>query len=149
MKMQRKIAFFGYMVVSLLLTLFGVRYYFFNELMPYHLEALAVPWAELPGGVRFMLVEFMHGVGAGFLTLAVAMFVLLLVPFRRGERWADWTLPGLGLTILILLKIMLCRVVENTTAQPPTTVIWVALGVVAFSAIVTKCPCTCCNKNKE
>jgi len=149
MSLNNKIAFVCYLLVSLLLMGFGARYYFWNELMPYHLAGLAVPWESLPETVRFMFLEFMHGVGAGFMTISLAMLTILFIPFRRGECWANWTLPILGLTVLGLLANMLCRIIENTPANPPITTIAVAAGVIVLGAILTICPCKCCKTDKE
>lgn len=149
MTIKRKIAFGCYLAVSLLLLGFGVRYYFCNELMPYHLAGLAVPWETLPETVRFMFVEFMHGVGAGFITTALAMLAILFVPFRKGECWASLTLPTLGVTLLILLEIMLCKIVQSTPAQPPTLLSWTSMGVIGLGALLSLCPCKNCKKETE
>lgn len=149
MSIQRKIAFCCYLAVSLLLFGFGFRYYFCNELMPYHLAGLGVPWETLPETVRFMFVEFMHGVGAGFMTTALAMLALLIVPFRRGECWVNWVLPGIAFTVLISLAVMLCNIVNSTPANPPIALIWASMGVVGFAAMLTMFPCKCCKKDRE
>ena len=71
MTWKRKLAFVGYLAVSLLLLGFGARYYCGDELMPYHLVAMGVPWESLSESVRFLFKEFMHGAGAGFLTTSL------------------------------------------------------------------------------
>jgi hypothetical protein len=146
MTRKRLVAFVGYLAVSLLLMAFGFRYYFGNELMSYHLVALGVPWESLPDSVRFLFGEFMHGVGAGFMTVSLAMLVLLFVPFRRGERWAECALPVIGLTINGLLVTMLCSIMSHTAAEPPMGMILASSAVLVVAAGLTLLPCRCCSK---
>lgn len=144
MTCKRRIAFVCYLAVCLLLTGFGVRYYFGHELMPYHLTALGVPWASLPESVRFLLIEFMHGVGAGFLVLGLALFGVLAIPFRRGEPWADWLLPLAGLGMSASLVFMLCRVMGHSEARPPIGLLLALIAAQLLAAFLTLRPCGRC-----
>ncbi|RWU03272.1 hypothetical protein DWB63_11750 [Pseudodesulfovibrio sp. S3] len=149
MTMKRRIAFVCYLGVSLLLMGFGIRYYFGGELMPYHLEAIGVPWETLPETLRFMFLLFMNGVGVGFICVSAAMLVMLFVPFRRGERWADLTLPGIGLAVSGMLVVMMCSIMQHTTARPPMTMVLVTCGVLLFAAALTLLPCCRCSSGRN
>ena len=143
MTRKRLVAFAGYLAASLLLMGFGIRYYFGNELMGYHLVALGVPWESLPDSVRLLFVEFMHGAGAGFITVSLAMLVILFLPFRRGERWAELALPALGLIVNGLMSFILCGIMAKTAAEPPLEALMVSSGVIAVAAALTLLPCRC------
>jgi peptidoglycan/LPS O-acetylase OafA/YrhL len=149
MPMKRRVAFVCYLCVSLLLMGFGVRYYFGGQLMSYHLEAIGVPWESLPETVRFMFLLFMQGVGVGFICVSAAMLAMLFIPFRRGERWADLALPGIGLAVSGMLSVMMCSIMQHTTAEPPMTTVLVTCGVLLFAAALTLLPCCCCSSGRD
>jgi len=127
MNTKMKIAFACYFSAGLLLAAFGVVYLFRAEFMPYHSVAVGMPWADVPPNFKILIVALMRAVGGANIALATAMFILLIVPFRAGARWALWTVPLLGLLQCAGGLYAMSHVALNTTANPP---VWaVAIGM--------------------
>lgn len=76
--------------------LVGGVYLFSPMFMPYHAQIVDLTWEEIPERTRWLLLAFQHGSGAQGIALALSIVIIAWIPLRRGERWARWTLPGLG-----------------------------------------------------
>lgn len=137
MILPRKIAFFNFLIMAVVLFGMGSRMAFVDQLMPYHLDALAVPLASLPAGVQFMLLSFMHGFGIGAMSTSVALLVLLFGPYRDGQNWAPWAISGLAAMFFIPLAFLVHSVSENTAANPPLMMVFVALGLISLGTILS------------
>jgi len=95
--------------------------------MPYHAVAVGEKWAEVPIAFQVLTLALMRSVAGGFLAVAFLLLILLLVPFRRGQKWAQWTIPAGGLIISAGSLYSTVSVALNTSANPP----WIA-GVVGI-----------------
>jgi len=71
-----------------------------EEIMPYHQRVLGTTWDQLDPNLQALLLTFVHATGASYLVGAVAMWFLLLIPFRRGEAWSLWAIPVIGVGLL-------------------------------------------------
>jgi hypothetical protein len=78
------------------LLLQGLLYLTTPTFMPYHADALAVSWDDLPSHHRGFVLGVIRGMGAGSVSVAVALLLLLAIPFRRGDRWSHWAVPLVG-----------------------------------------------------
>jgi hypothetical protein len=81
-------------------------------MMPYHKQAIGKNWAEIDRGIQVIILALMESVGAANLGIGFIVLILLLIPFRRGEIWVNWTifLGGIflsGLAFLITFKVHL------------------------------------------
>ena len=92
------ISFISYSFVALVLVLFGSIYLARNQFMPYHAEALNLSWSELEEKMQVLIIALMRASG-GFLATGLAIFVLLIIPFRAGDTWAIYTIPAIGLCL--------------------------------------------------
>ena len=138
MSTRMKLAFSLYFLWSLLLAAFGFVYLLRPEFMPYHSVAVGMPWPEVPPKFQILIIALMRAVGGTIVALALAFFVVLLVPFRQGARWALWSMPILGLVECAGAAYAMSHVVLNTSARPP---LWAAMAggilmVVAFALSV-------------
>ena len=129
-----KVAFGCYFLAGLLLIGFGVVYLFRQEFMPYHSVAVGLTWADVPPSLQILMLALMKAVGGTTIAVAVAVYIVLLVPFREGARWALWAVPTLGLVESAAAFYPMSYVALNTTASPP---LWapatgVLLNVVAL-----------------
>lgn len=95
MKTRIKIAFACYLFVGLVSILFGLRYILASQIMPYHQEAVGVPWGDLPPRIQKFLLASLHGGGMSMILFGTSVLILLLIPFRRGEVWSRWALAVL------------------------------------------------------
>jgi hypothetical protein len=112
MKGRHKIGFGIYLLVAFFTIAWGFLYLFSHEMMPYHKQAIGKNWAEIERGVQVIILALMEAVGAANLIIGFIVLILLLIPFRRGEAWVNWTifLGGMvfsGFAFLITLKVHL------------------------------------------
>jgi len=88
MKIREKIAFVLYMINGLFCIIFGFRYLFCDTIMPYHQQAIGMKWTELEPGLQVLLNGLIKIAASCFFILGITTIVLLIIPFRKGERWA-------------------------------------------------------------
>jgi len=119
MNTRMKVAFACYFLAGLLLIGFGVVYLFRQEFMPYHSAAVGLPWADVPPNFQILILALMKAVGGTSIAVALALYIVLLVPFREGARWALWAAPSLGLVQCAAAFYPMSYVALNTTASPP------------------------------
>ncbi|WP_024587596.1 hypothetical protein [Aliihoeflea sp. 2WW] len=123
-----------YGLVVLLLALFGARYLLAMDLASHHAAALSISQPLAPGDwAVFRALYAMMGVA--MLGLAALLAVIVIVPFRRGERWARNTLTtvSVGFSVAafaILLNYYLATAQANVSAMVACLVA-IALAVAA------------------
>jgi hypothetical protein len=135
---KMKVAFWLYVVGGVLPGfVFGFIYLLRNEFMPYHAVAVGMAWSEVPGPFQILIIALLKGVGGAAVTLAVALLVLLLVPFRHGARWALWAVPSLALLNYITVANAMAHVMLNTPAVPPWNVTVFCTACIIVGAILS------------
>ncbi|NJL45230.1 MAG: hypothetical protein HC922_04710 [Leptolyngbyaceae cyanobacterium SM2_3_12] len=101
MNLYTRLAFGCHLVAALLLSLFGFVYLFRPEFMPYHAVALSRDWDAVERPVQILILALMRVVGGAWLATALAVMILLLIPFRQGAPWARWAIPAAGLVAAV------------------------------------------------
>ena len=119
MSWRLKVAFSCYLLDLLLLTVFALMYLLRSEFMPYHADAVGQSWAEVGPAFQILISALMKVTGGGWLATAIAIGVLLFIPFRKGMRWAYWAIPAIGLPISLSSLYATIYVAHNTPASPP------------------------------
>ena len=132
MPMRRQIAFVLYGLVGLVSLWLGHQYFFSNEFMSYHQEAVGTPWDKLPAAVQTLVLALMEVAGGGWFALFTLITALLLVPFRRGEHWARIMIPVGILTFYVPTLYATLRVLRDTPAVPP----WWGAAIACLAAVV-------------
>src|SRR5262245_57319253 len=89
-------AFVAHGVPAAGLLLQGLLYVTTPRFMPYHADALSVTWEALPPNYQGFLIGVIKAMGAGSIGVSLSLIVLLLIPFRRGDAWARWAIPLVG-----------------------------------------------------
>jgi hypothetical protein len=125
-----RVAFGCYLVPALTLLAFGVRYLTASQFMPYHAAALQRQWTDLLPNEQGVMLAALRGGGGGFLIGGVAIGLLLLIPFRRGELWAHRAVPGLVLLCASSALFTSLTLARMTPGSPP----WPLALVMAFLA---------------
>ena len=97
MRVRMKIAFTCHLLVTIVLVLTGALYLFTPKFMPYHSELVGKTWEQLDPSFQLLLLGFLKLSGGAVITIALAMLIILIIPFRQGIRWAKWTVPIVGL----------------------------------------------------
>jgi hypothetical protein len=116
---RNKIAFWCYVVALVGPGVFGVMFLLRSDFMPYHADAVGMPWSEVSAPFQILIMALLKLAGGSWITVAVAEFVLLLIPFRQGARWALWAVPSLALLHYAGVCNAMAHVTLNTTATPP------------------------------
>ena len=96
MTSKLRIAFFLNVLVSIALIAFGLRYVLSSQIMPYHLQVIGRSWNDLDPRLQMMLLGLLRLGGIAQLSTGVALGILTLIPFRRGQRWAIGPSPSLA-----------------------------------------------------
>ena len=87
--------------------------------MPYHSEALGVSWDELSPHYQGFVLGVIRAMGAGSVSVSLAVLIILFIPFRRGERWAMWAVPLIGMTFTLLTAYAAYTIDVRTPASTP------------------------------
>ncbi|MCP4150192.1 MAG: hypothetical protein GY757_20765, partial [bacterium] len=99
MHLKLKIAFTCHCLTVLLLFVFGLVYLLQAQFMPYHADAVGKQWGELAPAFQVLFLALMKVVAGAWLAGASAMALLLLIPFRKGERWSYYSVPIIGFLV--------------------------------------------------
>jgi hypothetical protein len=86
-----------YALAALVSIVFGAVYLVRSQFMPYHEEAIGLPWQQLDQRLRTLLLALMRTTGGGLLAVGISTAILLLIPFRAGEPWSRYAIPAIGL----------------------------------------------------
>ncbi|MBL4705090.1 MAG: hypothetical protein JKY54_11240, partial [Flavobacteriales bacterium] len=97
MSKKMNVAFFCYGFNAIGLFLFGLIYTFSSEFLPFHSDAIQAPWESLSQPAQVLYLGMMRTEGAGFLSSALAIGILLYIPFRQRETWSYWAIAAIGI----------------------------------------------------
>ena len=109
----------AYAIPTVGLMLQGGLYLTTSQFMPYHSAALGVAWPDLPGNHQAFLLGVIKGMGAGSVSVTLALFIMLGGPFRRGEAWARWAIPLIGIVFTSLTAYAAYSIDVGTPASTP------------------------------
>lgn len=142
MNIKTKVAFCCYLITIILSSIFALIYLFRPEFMPYHATAISMKWSDLNSNLQALILALLRVSGGGMLATSLSISILLFIPFRKGELWAIWAIPiiGLGGAIPTLYATLLVKF--NTPASPPwfaaiTIIILFLIGFI-FSLVSRK-----------
>lgn len=119
LSLRSRIAAILYGATALGSVVTGAIYLFRNSFMPYHSVALGKTWNEVDDASQFLIKGLMEVAGAGLIALGLLVFALVLVPIRRGERWARLAVPIALLVVYVPTLAATLNVLHNTPASPP------------------------------
>ncbi len=88
MSIRMKTAFWCYLLVLLSLGIFGIIYLSRSQFMPYHAIAVGKTWAEVDPSFQILLLALIRAIGGTWIATALAIGLLLFIPFKQGARWA-------------------------------------------------------------
>ena len=136
MKHLVKISFgcFFLIVIGEILTAF--RFLTATQIMDYHQIAMGITWDSLSTGMQTMTLNFMRSAGLGFLITGIAMVFILIVPFRRGDRWSGWALASIVLVQSTIMIGVICSVRYHTAATPPVAPFAIS-GILSLIGFIT------------
>ena len=132
MNTTMKIAFVLYLLIALVSVLGGLLYFFASELMPYHQEVIGMDWEKVDPRFQKMFLALLNGGGLSGFMQGVALFILILIPFRKGESWARWALPVLILPGNIFLQYITLHLKSSMQASTP----WQLIAIILLLTII-------------
>lgn len=132
MSTKLKIAFVCNFISVILLVAGGLIYFFSTELMPYHQEVLGIGWNDLDTRYQLMLRSFLKGAGLAALVPGIAMGILLFIPFQRGDAWARWAIPTVGLLLLLPTTYIAAKLANLTGVNIPWQLLLIPTGLLIF-----------------
>ena len=103
--------------------------------MPYHAEALSLSWSELAENTQVLILALMRAAGSGFLAAGLAVFVLLIIPFRAGNTWSIYTIPAISLCVSLGTLYATLLVKTKTPGNPPVILSLLALALTVLGFI--------------
>jgi hypothetical protein len=108
-----------------------------TEFFPYHAVASGIDWADVEPGLQTVFLAVFRVCGAGWLTVGIALVLLIAFPFgRRDEGWSYLAIPLLSLTFWGITLGTTVYVAMATPATPPWAGSLVCIGVTVLSAIL-------------
>jgi hypothetical protein len=117
-----RIAFWLYLLTAIASLLIGLLYASRSQIMPYHLDALETSWEGLEPSYQVLLKALLNGGGFYGIANSLFMLILLIIPFRKGEVWAGYTIGLIGLVGALPLTYIVYTVKTNTAGNPPLSV---------------------------
>lgn len=124
-----KISFYLYGFATIASILIGLLYASRSQIMPYHLEALETSWEGLEPSYQVLLKAPLNGGGFYGIANGLFMLVLLLIPFRKGEAWAGYSIGLIGLVGALPLTYIVYIVKTNTAGNPPISVMVIVVAL--------------------
>ncbi|MCI1959351.1 MAG: hypothetical protein LKJ25_06975 [Clostridia bacterium] len=137
MTILKMIAFSGFMVSAIALTMNGIVYLASHKIMSYHCGAIEKSWDELSNGAQIMCLCFMKSAAAGMLSVGIVTVMLLLFPYRSGELWSEIAVSLVALLESGILASRVAIVRKKTKGRPP-----LALSVLLFIVAIISVLCT-------
>lgn len=132
-----KVAFGCHLLVILGIGIIGLIYLFRTEFMPYHAVAVGHSWKEVDSAFQILLLALIRAFGGASFSTAVAMGIILFVPFRRGTQWARWSILAIGYAYYVPALIATLSVTLNTPATPPWKFIVMGMVVLLIGLILS------------
>lgn len=124
-RIATRAAFASYLLVVLGMLGTGITYLSTPRFLSYHAAAYGQSWNDVSAHLQLLYLAMVKAIGAPTLALALAIGVILFIPWRRHERWALWAVPLLSLAWGVPMLAIAMYVERMTGAATP----WPALAV--------------------
>jgi uncharacterized protein involved in cysteine biosynthesis len=123
--------------VALVMLIMASVFLTATEFFPYHAAASGLEWKDVEPGLQTVLLAVFRICGAGWLTVAVALVLLIVFPFGgRDEIWSYFAIPLLSLIFWGITFGTTLYIAMTTPATPPWTGSLVCIGVTLLSALL-------------
>lgn len=104
--------------------------------MPYHSEAIGVNWNELDPGYQGLFLGFLRGLGAGTLTVGLAVSFMAVMMLRNRVHPYLILLPIVSIIYLALLCFAAYTVYSKTPGNPPLVPQFIMLGLAGVATLL-------------
>ena len=139
MRSLKVLALIGYGCVALITLAMASVFLTASEFFPYHAVASGIDWVDVEPGLRTVFLAVFRVCGAGWLTVAIALALLIAFPFgRRDERWSYVAIPLLSLIFWGITFGTTVHVATTTPANPPWAGSLACIGLTLVSATLAE-----------
>ena len=128
------ISFISYSCVATISIVLGLIYLLKNQFMPYHSKALGLSWSELEANMQVLIIALMRATGGGLIASGIAMLILLLIPWKKGDMWSLYAIPAINLCVSLGALYAMLLVKRKTPGTPPIilSLLAIVLTLVGF-----------------
>jgi hypothetical protein len=135
MGLKLKISNALYMIIAVSFIVTGLAYLLYPQIMPYHEQAIGRSWSELDSSLQILLRGMMKLISAGFFVSALSIIILLMGPFRKGEKWSKWAVAAVSFVYSGFLIYVTSEIAYHTGAMTPwpLSILLMAGTLIAFA----------------
>jgi len=109
-----------YSIVVLITAGAGMQFMTATKYFDYHAQASGVDWFALNPDMQMLILAGFKVVGAGFLTVALNLALMIIFSFiRPGESWSGVAIPLVGLVFWSVVLSTTLMVFMATGAESP------------------------------
>jgi hypothetical protein len=131
------LALAGYALVALVMLSMASAFLTATEFFPYHAVASGIEWKNVEPGLQTVLLAVFRICGAGWVTVGVALVLLIVFPFgKRDEGWSYVAIPLLSLIFWGITFGTTVQVAMTTPATPPWRGSLICISVTLLSAVL-------------
>jgi hypothetical protein len=134
---RTRLAYWIYLLLMIAGAAWGIGFLLRSEFTSYHGAAAGVPWSEVPPNFQVVILALTKLAGGLWVAFTACLFVLLLVPFRQGARWAVWAVPLLMLAQYAAPMPAMIHLTTNSPSNPPWTLTIACMVVTLLSLVVS------------
>ncbi len=136
MKKRIAVACFGLNVIYM--TIAGLVFVLGNEFLPFHSDVVQTSWNDLEPAYQTLYLGMMRTEGAGFLASALAIGILLLIPYRQGHAWSYWAMAAVGVVEHVPTLVANYHVATVTSASPPWQAPLVGISTLILGLVLSR-----------
>ena len=115
----------------------GSVYSLINEFMPYHADAVGMPWQQLNPGIQLLLLACINGAGGLMVIIGVLLLLILRYSFAKGELWSFIAIPVTGFTTMAHGLAAALPIDQQTPAEPPLIIFVIVASLFIMGAIAS------------
>ena len=106
-------------LAAAILLSFGFVYVFRNSFMPYHSDAVSMPWTRVAPATRYLLLALMRATAGGFISLAFAIIFLQYKFSMERISWIPVLILLLGTISMVCTSYATLILRFHTPGRPP------------------------------
>lgn len=119
MNFKLKLSLAIYIANIVIMLAIGLAFEFRSEFMPFHSDVIQTEWENVDSQAQILYLGMMRTEGAGFLSAATALILLLCFPFRKFEKWSYLAMTAVGVVEYLPSLLANYHVSLVTNASPP------------------------------
>ena len=109
-----------YLFAVLITVAMGIKFLTASEYFVYHAQAAGMDWAAVDPGLQVVFLAVFKVCGAGFLTVSLCMFLMIVLPFAKHDRrWSVYAIPACGTLFWSIVLATTAYVTSTTPAAAP------------------------------